>query len=72
MSEHIYEDVQVPARYRALLRRLQRGTYTRDELEWILRTHTDLPPLVAAVVRQKLAQVEEKFRQKAGTYGERW
>jgi hypothetical protein len=57
MSEHIYDDVKVPARYRSLLRRLQRGTYTRDELAWILRTHPQLPPLVAAVVREKLAQL---------------
>ena len=28
MSEHVYDDVKVPARYRPLLRRLQRGTYT--------------------------------------------
>ncbi len=57
MSERAYDDVQVPARYRPLLRRLQRGTYTRDELAWILKTHRDLPPIVAAVVRQKLAQL---------------
>jgi hypothetical protein len=56
MSEPIYEDVQVPARYRPLLRRLQRGTWARADLEWILRTHRDLPPIVAAVVRQKLAE----------------
>jgi hypothetical protein len=57
MSEHIYDDVKVPARYRPLLRRLQRGTYTRAELEWLQRHHPDLPPLVAAVVREKLAQL---------------
>ena len=57
MSEHIYDDVQVPARYRPLLRRLQRGAWNRYELEWLLRTHPQLPPLVAAVVRQKLAQL---------------
>jgi hypothetical protein len=57
MSERIYDDVQVPARYRPLLRRLQRGTFTRAELEWILKTHRDLPPVVAAVVREKLAQL---------------
>jgi hypothetical protein len=57
MSEHIYDDVKVPARYRPLLRRLQWGTYTRDELEWLLRTHRDLPTVVAAVVRAKLARV---------------
>jgi hypothetical protein len=49
--------VKVPARYRPLLRRLQRGTYTRAELEWLLRTHPQLPLLVASVVREKLAQV---------------
>jgi hypothetical protein len=57
MSEHGYEDVKVPARYRPLLRRLQRGTYTRDELTWILRTHPQLPAIVAAVVREKLTAV---------------
>jgi hypothetical protein len=55
MSEHVYDDVKVPARYRPLLRRLPRGTFTRAELEWVLKTHHDLPPLVAAVVREKLA-----------------
>jgi hypothetical protein len=55
MSEHGYEDVKVPARYRPLLRRLQRGQWTRESLEWILRTHRDLPPIVAAVIREKLA-----------------
>jgi hypothetical protein len=58
MSEHIYEDVKVPARYRPLLRRLQRGQWRRADLEWILRTHRDLPPLVASVIREKLEQAE--------------
>jgi hypothetical protein len=57
VSERIYDDVKVPARYRLLLRQLQRGHWTRESLEWLLRTHRDLPPIVAAVVRQKLAQV---------------
>jgi hypothetical protein len=57
MSEQIYEAVKVPARYRPLLRRVQRGAYARAELAWILGTHPQLPPLVAAVVRQKLAQL---------------
>ncbi len=57
MGEPIYEDVQVPARYRPLLRRLQRGTWAQADLEWVLRTHPQLPPLVAAVVRAKLAQL---------------
>jgi hypothetical protein len=57
MSEHAYEDVKVPARYRPLLRRLQRGIFTRAELEWLLKTHPQLPPLVAAVIQTKLAQV---------------
>jgi hypothetical protein len=59
MSEHVYDDVKVPARYRPLLRRLQRGTYTRAELEWLLRTHRPLPPLIAAVVREKLAALSQ-------------
>ena len=60
MSERAYNDVQVPARYRPLLRRLQRGTYTRAELAWILRTHPQLPPIVAAVVREKLAEISQR------------
>jgi hypothetical protein len=57
MSEHISDDVKVPARYRPLLRRLQRGTWAKADLEWILRTHPQLPPIIAGVVRAKLAQV---------------
>ena len=57
MSVPVYNDVKVPAYYRPLLRRLQRGTWGRADLEWILRTHTDLPPIVAAVVREKLTQL---------------
>jgi hypothetical protein len=60
MSEHAYEDVKVPARYRPLLRRLQRGTWSGQELEWLLRQHPDLPPLVAAVVREKLAEISHR------------
>ena len=58
MSERIYNDVNVPPRYRPLLRRLQRGTWDQHELEWLLRTHRDLPPLIAAVVRQKLSDLK--------------
>jgi hypothetical protein len=50
-----YELTKIPEKYRALLRRLQRGTWTLAELQWLLRQHPDLPPVVAAVVRQKLA-----------------
>jgi hypothetical protein len=57
MSDRPYDDVKVPARYRPLLRRLQRGHWTREALEWLLRTHHDLPPVVAAVVREQLAQI---------------
>ncbi len=60
MSEHIYDDVNVPARYRPLLRRLQRGAWSAAELTWLLRTHRDLPPIVAAVVRQKLAEISQR------------
>jgi hypothetical protein len=51
MSEHAYEDVKVPARYRPLLRRLQRGTYTRDELDWILHIPSHL--VVACVTAHR-------------------
>jgi hypothetical protein len=55
MGERPYDDVKVPTRYRPLLRRLQRGIWSREALEWLLRTHRDLPPIVAAVIREKLA-----------------
>jgi hypothetical protein len=54
-----YETLKFPEKYRAPLRRLQRGTWTADELRWLLRTHPQLPPLVAAVVREKLAEVQQ-------------
>jgi hypothetical protein len=44
----------VPRRYRALLRKLQRGRWARQELYWVQRQHADLPLIVAAVIRQKL------------------
>jgi hypothetical protein len=44
----------VPRRYRALLHKLQRARWSRAELRWVQRHHTDLPPIVAAVIRQKL------------------
>jgi hypothetical protein len=59
MSEHAYDDVKVPARYRPLRRRLPQGGWSRSELEWLLRTHPQLPPIVAAVVREKLAQLRK-------------
>ena len=50
-----YETVKVPEKYRPLLRRLQRGTWTAAELEWLVRQHPDLPPVVAGLIREKLA-----------------
>jgi hypothetical protein len=44
----------VPRRYRSLLQKLQRGRWRRAELRWVQRQHANLPPIVAAVVRQKL------------------
>jgi hypothetical protein len=41
-----YETVKIPEKYRPLLRRLQRGSWTRDELAWLLRQHRDLPPII--------------------------
>jgi hypothetical protein len=51
----LIEYAKVPRRYRLLLQQLQRGTWTRAELRWIQRQHPDLPPLVAAMVREQLA-----------------
>ena len=53
-----YETVKIPETYRPLLRRLQRGTWTQDQLEWVLRQHADLPPTVAALVREKRATLK--------------
>jgi hypothetical protein len=50
-----YELTKVPEKFRPLLRRLQRGTWTPDELQWLLRTHPDLPPVVEGLIRGKLA-----------------
>jgi hypothetical protein len=52
------EYIKVPPRYRLLLRRLQRGAWALADLEWVLRQHPQLPPLVAAVVRAKLAALK--------------
>jgi hypothetical protein len=53
-----YETVKVPEKYRSLLRRLQRGTWTRDELEWLQHQHPDLPPLIKGLIREKLASLK--------------
>jgi hypothetical protein len=45
----------VPRRYRSLLRKLQQSQWSRPELRWVRRHHPDLPPIVLAVIRQKLA-----------------
>jgi hypothetical protein len=59
MSAHRSDDVKVPARYRPLLRRLQRGVWSQASLEWLLRTHLQLPPIIMAVVREKLAALSQ-------------
>jgi hypothetical protein len=46
----------VPRRYRALLQKLQRGRWMRPELRWVLHHHAQLPPIVRAVIQQKLRQ----------------
>jgi hypothetical protein len=46
--------VKVPPRYRPLLRRLQRGTWTRAELLWLLAHDPGMPVIVAGLVRQKM------------------
>ncbi len=51
-------DVKVPPSYRPLLRRLQRGQWTRDELEWLLRSDPKLPPILQSEIRQKLAALD--------------
>jgi hypothetical protein len=53
-----YETLKIPEKYRPLLRRLQRSQFTPDELRWLLRTHRDLPAIVAAVIREKLTELK--------------
>jgi hypothetical protein len=60
MSEHAYETVKVPEKYHPLLRRLQRGTWRVDELQWLLRQHPNLPPIIEGLVRQKLAELRSQ------------
>jgi hypothetical protein len=50
-----YETVKISEKYRPLLRRLQRGTWTVEELTWLLRQHRDLPAIIEGLVREKLA-----------------
>jgi hypothetical protein len=49
------DDVKVPAGYRPLLRRLQRGLWSETELRWLLASDPKLPLIVSSVVREKLA-----------------
>jgi hypothetical protein len=50
----LIDDHEVPRRYRGLLRELEHHHWSRAELRWMLRAHPQLPPLVKAVVWQKL------------------
>ncbi len=54
-----YNDVKVPPSYRPLLRRLQRGAWTREELEWLLRSNPKLPPILQSEIKRKLAALVE-------------
>jgi hypothetical protein len=53
-----YETVKLPEKYRFLLRRLQRGTWTAPALQWLLRQHHDLPPIIEGLIRGKLAELQ--------------
>ncbi len=55
-----YDDVKVPTSYRPLLRRLQRGTWTREALEWLLKHDPQLPPILQSEIRRKLAALDEQ------------
>lgn len=56
----LIDDHTVPRRYRSLLRKLQRGRWTRAELPWVQRYHADLPSIVTAVIRQKIVEVKAR------------
>ncbi len=53
-----YETVKVPEKFRPLLRRLQRGTWTAQELQWLLRQHPDLPAIIEGLIKQKLSELQ--------------
>jgi hypothetical protein len=53
-----YETVRVPEKYRPLLRRLQAEHWDRENLAWIVRQHRDLPPIIAGLIREKLAALQ--------------
>jgi hypothetical protein len=55
MSEHAYETVKVPTKFRPLLRRLQRGTWQAEELLWLQCQHAKLLLIIAVMIRAKLA-----------------
>jgi hypothetical protein len=56
----------VPRRYRSLLRKLQRGRWSMEELHWLRRQHRQLPPIVDAVIRQKLSELRRNVGGKHG------
>jgi hypothetical protein len=56
----LIDDHTVPRCYRSLLRKLQHGRWTRAELPWVQRYHADLPPIVTAVIRQKIVEVKAR------------
>ena len=58
------DDLRLPAKWKPLMRRLQRGQWTRAELRWLLIHHKDLPELMASEVRGKLAALDTTARSK--------
>ena len=52
------EDVKLPPKYRPLLRRLQRGTWTARELQWLLDHDPQLPWLLQSEIRGKLQALQ--------------
>ena len=58
------DDLKLPTKWKPLMRRLQRGQWTRAELRWLLIHRKDLPELMASEVRGKLAEVDTMARSK--------
>ncbi len=55
-------DVKLAPKWRILLRKVQRGAFSKDELVWMLATHADAPVLVQFELRRKLNALTDEAR----------
>ncbi len=57
---HGHSDLKLSAKWRPLMRRLQRDTWSRQDLEWILASHADMPVLIVSEIRRRLTELEAR------------